>query len=30
MSPQVFLKPGNVVEVSISKIGTLRNKVEFA
>jgi 2-keto-4-pentenoate hydratase/2-oxohepta-3-ene-1,7-dioic acid hydratase in catechol pathway len=30
MSPPRFLKPGNKMEVSISKIGTLRNVVEFA
>ena len=30
MKPQVFLKPGNKMEISISKIGTLRNVVEFA
>ena len=26
--PQVFMKPGDVVEVEISKIGILRNPVE--
>jgi len=30
MKPQVFLKAGNKMEISISKIGTLRNMVEFA
>ncbi|KAF2399818.1 hypothetical protein EJ06DRAFT_530597 [Trichodelitschia bisporula] len=29
MSPPQFLKPGNVVEVSITGIGTLRNPIEF-
>jgi 2-keto-4-pentenoate hydratase/2-oxohepta-3-ene-1,7-dioic acid hydratase in catechol pathway len=29
MSPPTFLKPGNVVEVVISKIGTLKNPVEY-
>ncbi|MGE3107777.1 MAG: fumarylacetoacetate hydrolase family protein [Phycisphaerales bacterium] len=28
-SPQVFLKPGDTVEIDIEKIGTLRNRVEF-
>jgi 2-keto-4-pentenoate hydratase/2-oxohepta-3-ene-1,7-dioic acid hydratase in catechol pathway len=26
-TPPVFMKPGDVVEVSISKIGTLKNEV---
>ncbi|KAF2429541.1 hypothetical protein EJ08DRAFT_274788 [Tothia fuscella] len=29
MNPPTFLKSGNVVEVTISKIGTLRNAVEY-
>jgi 2-keto-4-pentenoate hydratase/2-oxohepta-3-ene-1,7-dioic acid hydratase in catechol pathway len=29
MKPPQFLHPGNVVEVTISKIGTLRNIVEY-
>jgi len=29
MKPPQYLKPGNVVEVTISKIGTLRNPVNF-
>jgi len=28
-NPQ-FLKPGDIVEVNISEIGTLRNHVEYA
>lgn len=30
MNPQQWLKPGDQVEVKISKIGTLRNGVEYA
>ena len=29
-SPPKYLKDGDVMEVAISKIGTLRNKVEYA
>jgi 2-keto-4-pentenoate hydratase/2-oxohepta-3-ene-1,7-dioic acid hydratase in catechol pathway len=29
MKPPRWLQPGNVVEITISKIGTLRNPVEF-
>ena len=29
MKPPQFLKPGNTVEVIISKIGTLKNTVEY-
>lgn len=29
MKPPRWLQPGNIVEVTISKIGTLRNPVEF-
>ena len=30
MNPAQYLKPGDVMEVSISGIGTLRNGVKFA
>jgi 2-keto-4-pentenoate hydratase/2-oxohepta-3-ene-1,7-dioic acid hydratase in catechol pathway len=30
MKPPQFLTPGTVMEVTVSKIGTLRNGVEFA
>lgn len=30
LNPPQWLKPGDQVEVSISKIGTLRNGVEYA
>jgi 2-keto-4-pentenoate hydratase/2-oxohepta-3-ene-1,7-dioic acid hydratase in catechol pathway len=30
MSPPKYLVPGTQMEVSISKIGTLKNPVEFA
>jgi len=30
MKPPRYLKPGNVMEVSISEIGTLRNEVAYA
>ena len=29
MTPPQYLKPGNIMEVKISKIGTLRNGVQF-
>ena len=29
MKPPQFLTPGTVMEVTVSKIGTLRNGVEF-
>lgn len=30
MSPPQWLKPGDQVEVQLSKIGTLRNGVQYA
>lgn len=30
MSPPQWLKPGDKVEVNVSKIGTLRNGVQYA